>query len=476
VKTPVVEPPTPRSPEHRAALGKAARQRTPLEAHAELDVAKGRDPVALLQAQDAARVTDLVPIRYGRMVVSPLTFYRGAARVMAADLASTPVSTLRTQLCGDAHLSNFGAYASAERHLVFDINDFDETLPGPFEWDVKRLATSFVVAGRNNGFSDKQCRALARSVANHYRTAMRTFAKRPILDVWYADLDVDAAAAEFVASLSQRQRKHAAGELRSTASMLAKARTRDSLQAIRKLTMITPAGRRIIDDPPLVVPIDRMNGIDVDATWRSIKSMLTSYRDCLQSDRRHLIDHFSLVDIGHKIVGVGSVGLRAWIVLLDGGIPSDGLLLQAKQAVPSVLAEFAGASRYRQQGRRVVAGQRLMQATSDIFLGWLTTDVASGVRDDYYLRQLRDWKLSAEIDLMTPTSMAVYGRMCGWTLARAHARGGDRITIAGYLGKSPAFDQAIAEFAVAYADQNERDHQTLVAAIESGRVHALQGI
>jgi uncharacterized protein (DUF2252 family) len=464
------------SPEQRATAGKSARARAPLDAHAEFTPAADRDPVALLRAQDAGRVADLVPIRYGRMAVTPFTFYRGAARVMAADLDTTPVSGLTTQLCGDAHLSNFGAYASAERRLVFDINDFDETLPGPFEWDVKRLAASFVVAGRDNGLTGKECRTLAQSVGFHYRTTMRAFAKQPILDVWYTHFDVDDAIGEFLASLGKRQRKQAQGELRSTAPTLAKARTRNSLQAIRKLTVSTPEGRRIVGDPPLVVTLDQVTGIDVAATRRSVAALITRYRDTVQSDRRHLLEHFELADIAHKVVGVGSVGLRAWILLLDAGVESEGLLLQAKQAVASVLAEFTGGSETEEQGARVVAGQRLMQASSDIFLGWLSTEAATGGREDYYVRQLRDWKVSTDIDVMSTASLTVYARMCGWTLARAHARAGDRIAIAAYLGKSAAFDEAIADFATTYADQNERDHRALVTAIADGRVQALEGL
>jgi uncharacterized protein (DUF2252 family) len=464
------------SVEERAALGKGTRRDVPLDAQAEPPASSDRDPVALLAAQDAVRVPELVPIRYGRMAVSSFSFYRGAARVMAADLSSCPTSGLRTQLCGDAHLSNFGAYASAERRLVFDINDFDETCRGPFEWDIKRLAASFVVAGRENGFSDKRCRALARGAASHYRRAVRAFAQRSILDVWYLHLDIETAAKQYVASLSKRQRKQARTELGSAASAFAKARTRTSLQAIRKLTVRTPAGRRIVSDPPLVIPIDEMTGIDADAVRQSLRALLAGYRGTMQSDRRHLIDHFTLSDIAHKVVGVGSVGLRAWILLLEAGVESEGLLLQAKQAMPSVLAEFVGGPRRGGQGARVVAGQRLMQASSDIFLGWLTIDVPSGGREDYYLRQLRDWKLSADIEVMTPASMDVYARMCGWTLARAHARGGDRIAIAAYLGKSTRFDDAIADFAMTYADQNGRDHRALITAIGSGRVRAETGV
>lgn len=458
------------TPERRAAMARALRKDVPLESHAELTPAAGRDAVAMLQAQDFVRVADLVPIRYGRMSVSPFTFFRGAARVMAADLATTPTSGLTVQLCGDAHLSNFGAYASADRRLVFDIHDFDETFPGSFEWDVKRLATSFVVAGRSNGLSDKRCRKLARSVTETYRSTMRDFAQQPILAVWYARLDIAEAVDEYLASLAKPNRKRAKAAFTSSAPDLTRASTRNSLQAIRKLTAVTPMGRRIVSNPPLVIPLDEMTGLDPDQHRREVTALLSGYRETLQSDRRHLLDHFTITDIAHKIVGVGSVGLRAWIILLEAGTESEGLLLQAKQAVTSVLAEHTGDTTDREQGARVVAGQRIMQASSDIFLGWLSTDAGNGGRHDYYLRQLRDWKVSAEIDQMTPQSLAVYGRMCGWTLARAHARSGDRIAIAAYLGSTTAFDHAVADFAVAYADQNDRDYEALSTAIADGEV------
>lgn len=468
--------------ERRAASGKDARRRTPLDAHAQLDVPADRDPIELLRAQETARVANLVPIRYGRMMVSPFTFYRGAARLMASDLGAGPTAGLRTQLCGDAHLSNFGAYASATRRLVFDINDFDETHPGPFDWDVKRLAASFVVAGRDNGFGAKQCRRLAGEVARHYREAMRRFAGEPILTVWYTHLDVENSVAELRASLDEQQRKKAKSTLKRTTAKLARARTRDSMQAIRKLTVGTPDGRRIASAPPLVVPLADVADIDVDATRGELGRLIARYRATLQSDRQQLLDNFTLTDIAHKVVGVGSVGLRAWILLFETGDESDGLVLQAKQAVRSVVAEFAGAAgpeedgrpaEERSEGARVVAGQRLMQATSDIFLGWVTAGSpvqGTGESYDYYIRQLRDWKLSVDIEALTPRTMSLYARLCGWTLARAHARAGDRIAIAAYLGSSGAFDEAIAAFAVAYADQNERDYRTVQAAVAAGQL------
>jgi uncharacterized protein (DUF2252 family) len=464
------------SPEQRAASGKAARAKAPLEAHAELRPARSRDPVALLLRQAETRVPELVPIRHGRMLVSPLTFYRGAALVMAADLHTTPTSGLQAQLCGDAHLSNFGAYASPERRLVFDLNDFDETLPGPFEWDVKRLAASLVVAGRDNGFTDKQSRKATVAAMESYRTAMRGFATQSILDVWYAHLNIEEAIAEYRSTLTARELKQRKTDLKATGKLLAKAHTRDSLQAIGKLTTMTDGRRRIISDPPLVVPLEQLSGLDQRLLVERIHGLIAAYRDTLPADRRHLLDHFTLADVAHKVVGVGSVGTRAWIFLLEGGMETEALLLQGKQAEASALAGYAGDSDHANQGERVVAGQRLMQATSDIFLGWLRVQSPDGGDEDYYLRQLRDWKLSAEIELMRPQSLQVYAQLCGWTLARAHARSGDRIAISAYLGGSARFDNAVADFAETYADQNERDHGALQAAVAAGRVQAQSGV
>jgi uncharacterized protein (DUF2252 family) len=464
------------TPTERASSGKAARARAPLAAHAECRATAGRDPVELLLDQARTRVPELVPIRHGRMMVSPFTFYRGAAVVMAADLDATPASGVRTQLCGDAHLSNFGAYASPERRLIFDINDFDETLPGPFEWDVKRLAASLVVAGRANGFAARQSRRAALAAVETYRTAMRAFAKQTILDVWYAHLDIEDAIAEYVASLSPRQQKKREADRKATMARLAKARTRDSLHALRKLTTTDGGRHRIISDPPLIVPISELTGFDIDDLRERLQALLAGYRDTLQSDRRHLVDHFTLTDIAHKVVGVGSVGTRAWVLLLEGGPEGEVLVLQAKQAQASVLAAYAGASDYTNEGERVVAGQHLMQASSDIFLGWLRARPAGSEERDYYVRQLRDWKASAVVDDMSPQSMELYARLCGWTLARAHARAGDRLAISAYLGKSTTFDNAVADFAEAYADQNERDHTAFTTAVAEGRVEARPGL
>ena len=464
------------SAEQRVAFGKAARANAALESHADFRPLRARDPVALLLGQAETRVPELVPIRHGRMLVSPFTFYRGAALVMAADLATTPTPSLRTQLCGDAHLSNFGAYASPERRLVFDINDFDETLPGPFEWDVKRLATSFVVAGRDNGFTRNQSRKVTLTAVETYRTTMRAFAAQPILAVWYAHLNIEDVVAKYTASLSARRLKKDKPDIRAAERALAKAHTRDSLQATGKLTTVTDGKRRIISDPPLIVPLDELTGFDKDTLVQRIRALLRKYHVTLQSDRRLLLDRFALADVAHKVVGVGSVGTRAWILLFESEREDEVLLLQAKQAEASALADYAGQSEFAHQGERVVAGQHLMQASSDIFLGWLRARPTGGTDEDYYLRQLRDWKVSAVIEEMTPRSMDVYARLCGWTLARAHARGGDRFAISGYLGKSTAFENAIADFAETYADQNERDHAGLEAAVEAGRVKAQTGL
>ncbi|HVD89306.1 MAG TPA: DUF2252 domain-containing protein [Jatrophihabitantaceae bacterium] len=464
------------SPKERVTWGKAARARVPLEAHADFRPAPSRDPVALLLRQAETRVPELVPIRHGRMLVSPFTFYRGAAIVMADDLATTPTPGLRTQLCGDAHLSNFGAYASPERRLVFDINDFDETLPGPFEWDVKRLVASFVVAGRDAGFRRKDSRRIALTAVESYRTSMLEFAGQPILTVWHMHIDVETVLAQFRSGLNESARKRNRARFEGTDAIVAKAHTRDSLQAVGKLITTTAGRRQIINDPPLIVPIDELSRyasqVDPVALRSMIVGLLSTYRDTLQSDRRQLLDHFSLTDIAHKVVGVGSVGTMAWILLLESGFGNDALLLQAKQAQESVLAAYAGASQYVNQGERVVSGQHLMQAASDIFLGWVRAPTLRGPDADFYIRQLRDWKASAELEQMDAVSFNRYARLCGWTLARAHARSGDRFAIAAYLGKSNRFDNAIADFAETYAEQNERDHAALAAAVASGAVKA----
>jgi uncharacterized protein (DUF2252 family) len=450
----------------RAAWGKDARAVAPLDSHAEFRPGRSRDPVGLLLGQAQSRVPELVPVRHGRMLVSAFTFYRGAALPMAADLATTPTSGLRVQLCGDAHLSNFGAFASPERRLVFDINDFDETLPGPFEWDVKRLAASFAVAGRDNGFPAKARRKIILAAAEGYRTAMRGFAEQPLLAVWYAHLDIEPALSEFRSQLKAKRFKAAE-------TLLAKAHTRDSTQALDKLTTVADGRRQIISDPPLIVPVEEVfSDVQASAIYEQIRTVLGQYGRTLQSDRRHLLEQFTLVQMARKVVGVGSVGTRAWILLMDAADSHEPLFLQAKEAQPSVLAEYAGRSQYTNQGERVVAGQHLMQAESDIFLGWTRAPGPDGVDRDFYVRQLRDWKFSFPIEQMIPSGMTIYARQCGWTLARAHARSGDRIAVASYLGGSDKFDQAIADFAETYADQNERDYAALQAAVKDGKVES----
>ena len=455
----------------RVAVGKQARLAAPLADQAVFDPTELRaDPVELLGRQGPSRVAELLPIRYGRMVSSPFAFYRGAALVMAADLATTPSSGLRVQLCGDAHLSNFGFYASPERHLVFDLNDFDETLPGPFEWDVKRLAASIEIAARGQSFRAKDARAIVVGAVRSYRESMRAFAKMPNQAVWYARLDAD----EFMGRL----RAVAAPErLRKAEALIATAKTKDSMQAFRKLTHEVDGQPRIVSNPPLIVPVEELfPGQDGVRLQSQMAGLLAAYRESLVSDRKHLFDQYRFVHMARKVVGVGSVGTRAWILLFEGLDGADPLFLQAKEAQSSVLEQYAGVSEYTNHGERVVAGQRLMQASSDIFLGWQRTNGLDGVDRDYYLRQLRDWKASAEVEGSVPEGMAVYAQVCGWTLARAHARSGDRVAIAAYLGKSNQFDEAIADFSTAYADQNDKDHALLRHAIDVGGIPATEGV
>jgi uncharacterized protein (DUF2252 family) len=460
------------SPEERVARGKAARNKCPRSSHGRWEAAEGRpDPVALLEEQGATRVADLLPVRYGRMLVSPFTFYRGAALIMATDLAPGPRSGLSAQICGDAHLSNFGVFASPERNLLFDINDFDETLPGPWEWDVKRLAASFEVAGRERGFTAEQRRTVVEAGIAEYRSRMHQFADARNLDVWYAHIEVTRMLQELKSQATKKQRAKAQANV-------AKARTRDSLQAFGKLTHEVDGQRRIVGDPPLVVPVEDL--VPAGSARRDVeeelRGLIRSYRRTLPTDRRALLETFEYVHAARKVVGVGSVGTRAWILLMIGRDGQDPLFLQAKEAQESVLERFVGRSRYRNHGQRVVAGQRLMQAASDIFLGWQRVTGLDGQVRDFYLRQLRDWKGSADVDSMRPGPMTAYSRVCGATLARAHARSGDRIAIAAYLGKSDVFDRAVADFAAAYADQNERDYQALVEAVGSGRLEAQSGL
>jgi len=461
------------TPAESAAKGKAARTAAPRVSHAAFNPGADRpDPIALLEEQAKTRVPELVPVRWGRMLVSPFTYYRGAALPMASDLARTPTTGLAVQACGDAHLSNFGIFGSPERRLVFDVNDFDETLPGPWEWDVKRLAASLEVAGRDNGFTTKQRRDIVTAAAARYRRAMREFAGMTHLEVWYTRADVDEARAEIDAQLTARGRK-------TVDKSMAQARTRDSMQAVAKLTRVVEGRPRILSDPPLLVPAAELIPDDADREMfaAQMTRLIAGYRRTLETDRRYLLEQFEFCDLARKVVGVGSVGTRCWIVLMLGRDHGDPLFLQVKEAERSVLSRFAGASRYANQGQRVVAGQRLMQASSDIFLGWQRIEAGlDGRARDFYVRQLRDWKFSLDIPDMRPIGMRRYGELCGWTLARAHARCGDRIAIASYLGNSDVFDKAIAAFAVAYADQNERDYQALNDAAATGRITAERGL
>jgi len=445
--------------QQRRERGRVARGVVSRSTHGEWAPAPDRpDPVDLLVAQDRDRIPDLIPIRYSRMMASPFAFMRGSAIVMARDLASTPKTGIQAQLCGDAHLMNFGAYASPERALLFDLNDFDETLPGPWEWDVKRLAASFVVAGRENGFDATDCREAAQASVASYRQRMAEFSQMGELEVWYSRV-----SEEEVRGMLSDARKKTAKKLSRT---VRKARSRDSLQALSKLTRVVDGRRIIDDDPPLLVRIP-----EGDEIRAQVYAILESYKRTLQEDRRHLLDRYSFVDAARKVVGVGSVGTRAYVVLLEGRNQDDPLFLQVKEASASVLEGYVKSNTHEHHGHRVVAGQRLMQAASDIFLGWFR-----GTRGrDYYWRQLKDMKGSANVEGMSPDELVIYAGLCGWTLARAHARSGDRVQIAGYLGKSERFDRAIADFAQAYADQTERDHAALCAAVKSGRLPAEAG-
>jgi len=460
------------TPAERRVRGKAARAEVPRESHAEWKPPADRtDPVALLESQGAARLPDLVPVRYGRMMETPFTYYRGAALPMASDLATTPATGMIVQACGDAHLSNFGLFGSPERKLVFDVNDFDETLPAPWEWDVKRLAASLEVAARENGFSDKDRRKIALASTARYRQEMRQLAGLTNLDVWYTQVDIQDFRARWDSLLKDRQRK-------SVDKGLAKARTRDSMQELQKLTRIEDGQPRIISEPPVIVPIrdllgELAEGVNI-AT--ELRGLVGKYRRTLQPDRRVLLEQYEVADLARKVVGVGSVGTRCWIVLMLGRDDSDPLFLQIKEAEESVLARFAGASRFNNEGERVVNGQRLMQAASDIFLGWQRFTGLDGIARDFYVRQLRDWKFSVDVASMVPRGLRLYGELCGLTLARAHARSGDEIALAAYLGNSDVFENAIADFAGAYADQNERDFQAFNAAIASGRLLAERGV
>jgi uncharacterized protein (DUF2252 family) len=480
--------------DERAAHGRHAREQTPLDSHTGWQPAADRpDPVDVLDAQNRRREPDLVPVRHGRMMASPFTFYRGAAAVMAADLARTPTAGLDAQLCGDAHLSNFGAFASPERKLVFDLNDFDETLPGPFEYDVKRMAASFTIAGRNNGFSKADTRAATTASVTAYREAMAGFAQMGTMDIWYAHLNEDDIMASVRATVTAAQKhgtKSRTGKggkpdkseraldrvAANTEKTLRKARSRDSLQALSKLAEQVDGRFRIVNRPPVVVPLRDLTatyGISGDQTDQILRDQFRAYRATLQDDRRRLLERFEIVDAARKVVGVGSVGTRAFIVLLQGRDGQDPLFLQIKEATTSVLETHLPKSRYEEPGERVVQGQRIMQAASDIFLGW-----TAGVQADrhFYWRQLRDMKGSAAVDTMVPAALTLYARICGWTLARAHARSGDPVALAEYLGDRDTFDRSVTDFSARYADQNEQDFRAFVDAVRSGRLPAVEGV
>src|SRR5215468_2098060 len=498
--------------DERRATGLEARDRVPVSGHTGWGPAADRpDPVALLEEQDTTREPDLVPVRHGRMMVSPFTFYRGAAKIMAADLAGTPVAGLEAQLCGDAHLSNFGAFASPERRLLFDLNDFDETLPGPFEYDVKRMAASFTIAARNNGFTKADARAATMASVRAYREAMAEFAQMRTMDIWYAHMDEDTLMAGARVALSElrgetaaakrqekeaKQAKHAKAAKKDAKQekrdkqqeklakvaekraqkTLAKAHTRDSLQALSKLGELVDGQYQIVSQPPIVVPLRDMAatyGLSAEEADQVIREQFRAYRATLQADRRQLLERFQVVDAARKVVGVGSVGTRAFIVLLQGRDAQDPLFLQIKEATASVLEPYVRKSRYKQHGERVVQGQRIMQAASDIYLGWT---IGLDVQRHYYWRQLRDMKGSALVEGMVPLGLTFYARMCGWTLARAHARSGDPVAMAEYLGLTDAFDKSITDFSQAYADQNEQDYEAFVDAVKSGRLEAVEGV
>jgi uncharacterized protein (DUF2252 family) len=455
----------------RAQLGKAARAKVRRKDHAVFEAPADRpDPVSLLEGQGASRVPDLVPIRYGRMLASPFAFFRGAALIMTSDLAGTPRSGFDVQACGDAHLSNFGIFATPERNLVFDVNDFDETLPGPWEWDLKRLCASLAIAGRANGFNDAERRSVVRATVESYRMAMLQFAQLGNMAVWYSRFDVEQNFADLGSRLEARGRQR-------LKDLVTKARSKDSMKATSKLTTEVDGRLRFVNDPPLVVPIEELlSPSESHEALSVLGKFVQSYSRSLMSDRRHLLDGFEFVHMARKVVGVGSVGTRAWVLLFEGKDNGDPLVLQAKEAQASVLERFTRKSAFTNQGERVVAGQRLMQATSDIFLGWDRVKGSDGVARDFYVRQLWDWKGSVDVTDAVPAGASVYGQTCAWTLARAHARSGDRIAIASYLGNSATFAEAIADFSELYADQNQRDYEALQQAAASGRLTAQTGI
>ena len=462
--------------DERLARGRAARKQAPRSSHGRWEPAPDRpDPIALLEEQAASRVPELVPIRYGRMLVSPFTFYRGAALIMAADLAGTPTSGVTAQLCGDAHLSNFGLFGTPERKMIFDINDFDETLPGPWEWDVKRLAASFEVMGRDRGFAPADRRAVVMAGVAEYRDRMRQAAGMGGLNAWYDHLE--AGMLLNLVRKEVRVKRVSKKEARTFERDIKKAHSRDSTRVFARRADEVEGELRIVADPPIIIPIEDL--IKPGSEWEDpvplIKKLLSSYRRTLGS-QHHPVEEYRYVHTAYKMVGVGSVGTRCYIMLMVGRDHNDPLFLQIKEAEASVLERFIDKSTYSHHGHRVVAGQRLMQAATDIFLGWIRIKGLDGVTRDYYVRQFQDWKGGADIDSMLVPGATLYSRICGATLARAHARWGDRIAIASYLGNGDAFDRAIADFSAAYADQNERDYKAFTAAISSGRLVAQSGL
>jgi uncharacterized protein (DUF2252 family) len=451
--------------EERMAEGRAERESVPLEAHGEWATPESRpDPVGIIEKQNAARVPELVPIRHGRMIVSPFTFYRGTAAIMASDLSRSPTTGLRVQCCGDAHLSNFGMFAAPDRRVVFDLNDFDETLPAPFEWDVKRLVASVVVAARNNGHRRKEQRAAALAAAAAYRRTMAIAAGMRFLDVWYTRFDAD----KLLTDIAPRAKK---GDIKSARKALAKAQTRTSLGSLSKYAQRVEGGYRIKQQPPVIVrPPETMTA----AFDEIIRVGLGDYARSLSPDKQVVLDHYHYEDYARKVSGVGSVGTEAMMLLLMGDRDDDPLFLQLKEANPSVLAPYAGASEYEHEGERVVHGQRLMQAASDAFLGWVT---GTGARaHEFYVRQLRDMKGSAAVETMRPEGLQVYSELCGTTLGRAHARTGNAAKITGYLGDDDTFERALERFAVAYADQNDADYATFTAAADEQRIEVERGV
>ncbi|MGZ4297519.1 MAG: DUF2252 domain-containing protein [Solirubrobacteraceae bacterium] len=454
-----------------AERGRAARQAVPRSAHGEWSPAPDRpDPIGVLQAQAATRLQDLVPIRYGRMLVSPFTFYRGAAAVMAADLAATPDSGIVVQACGDAHISNFGGFAAQDRRLLFGPNDFDETLPGPWEWDVKRMAASVEIAGRDIGLAPDRRRSLVTDCVREYREAMRGFANESHLEVWYDRLNASELVDRFGGRLDRK------GRVLFT-KPFASARRKTSLRAVERLTERVDGELRFRSVPPLLVPLaELVHPDDARRDTDIVGAAVERYNETIDEDRRYLFASYRFVDMARKVVGVGSVGTRAWVLLFAGRGGRDPLVLQMKEAQASVLEPYLGASQFENHGERVVRGQRLSQAAIDVFLGWQRSVGLDGNEHDFYMRQLWDWKASIDLSRMTYGGLHAYTRACGWSLARAHARSGDRLAIAAYLGGGSAFDRAIARFSAAYADQNEIDHQRLADAATAGGVTALTGV